>query len=233
MVTPTVEVKVAEADVTNIELLLAPAPEITGVVEVEGDAPGADRPKRTVRLEGETHFGGMQGIGGATDSKGAFNLTGVALSRYHVRVIPLPEDGYVKKVVVGDTELPDDMLDMSTAARTTRIKVIVARDGAQITGRVMDENGDENPLGYVLLLPVTNESATESSASTEPDGTYRFTSLRPGKYRIAAIDPFRNANMGAAERSRIVLEKGVEIELAPRARLQQDLRPLPTPTRHQ
>lgn len=232
MATPTIEVRVAGADVTDLELALAPAPEITGVVEVEGDPPGVDRPKRTVRLEGINRESGMPSYDEAADSKGAFTLSGVAPSRYRVRVTPLPEDAYVKKVLVGDTESADDTLDMSAAARKTRIKVIVARDGAQITGRVLDENGDENPLGYVLLspAPVASETATVTSASTEPDGTYRFTSLRPGKYRILAIDPFRNANIRMAERSRTVLEKGVEIELAPRSKLQQDLRPVPTPT---
>jgi protocatechuate 3,4-dioxygenase beta subunit len=229
MVSAVTEIQVGDADVTNLELTLGPTAEITGIVEVEGDPPGVDRPKRTVRLEGASGFGVMPPSDGATDGKGAFTLSGIAPARYRVRVTPLPDDGYVRNVVVDGTESPDDMLDVSAAVRSARIKVMVARDGAQITGRVLDENGDGNPLGYVLLspVPVPKDTTLQTTASVEPDGTYRFKSLRPGTYRILAVDPLRHAGKSSSEMSKMLLEKGQEIELQPRAHLQRDLRPLP------
>ncbi|HXA49220.1 MAG TPA: carboxypeptidase regulatory-like domain-containing protein [Candidatus Acidoferrum sp.] len=228
MISPPAEFRLGDTDLANIELTVAPAGEVTGVVQVEGDPPGVDPPKRTVRLESMNGFSGLQPSGGATDSKGAFTVNGLAPSRYRVRVTPLPDNGYVKKVLVGDTESPDDTLDMSAASRSGRIKVVVARDGAQITGHVLDPDGARNPLSVVLMspVPIAKEFNPEIVAQTQPDGTYSFKSLRPGKYRIVAIDPLRGFGNSPSDMSK-QLEKGEEIELQPGARLQRDVRMLP------
>jgi hypothetical protein len=235
MVSAVTNLRIADAgvdNVDNIELTLGPAGEVAGVVQVEGDAPGVDAPKRIVRLESIIGYSPMQPSGGDTDSRGAFTLSGIAPSRYRVLVTPLPDNGYVKKLVVDDTDTPDGMLDMSTAARSARIKVLVARDGAQIAGRVLDEKGEGNPGGFVLLspVPVPKEITRENTARSGTDGAYSFKSLPPGKYRILAIDPFRNAGSSFSEMAKM-LEKGEEIEFQPRAKLQRDLHPLPTPNR--
>jgi hypothetical protein len=226
MASALLEIQVGDAGVANLELTLAPTAEITGVVEAEGDPPGVDPPKRNVRLEIVNGMRMMQPYGGATDSKGGFSLSGLTPSKYRVRVTPLPDDGYVKKVVVDDTESPDGMVDLSTGTRPSRIKVSVARDGAQMTGHVVDESGNRNAFSVVLISPVPIPKGTpELVSQTQPDGCYSFKSLRPGKYRIVAIDPLRNIGANLDEMSKL-LEKGEEIELKPGARLQYDVHPL-------
>jgi hypothetical protein len=226
MASAPLEVQVANADVANIELTLAPTAEITGVVEAEGDPPGVDPPKRNVRLEIINGMGMMQPYGGSTDSKGGFSLSGLTPSKYRVRVTPLPDNGYVKKVVVDDSELSDGVLDMSRGAPPSRIKVTIASDGAQLTGHVLDETGSNNAFSVVLIAPVPLPKETpEQVAQTQPDGTYSFKSLRPGKYRIVAIDPLRNLDSNLDGMSKF-LDKGEEIELKPNARLQYDVHTL-------
>jgi protocatechuate 3,4-dioxygenase beta subunit len=224
MVSSPIEFHMEETDIANLELTLAAAAEVAGVLEVEGDPQGVDPPKRTVRLDTINFFGGMQPDGGATDAKGAFTISGLAPSRYRLRITPMPENGYVKKVMVGETEVPADLLDMSAVARSARIKVVVARDGAQITGHVLDADGQRNPLSVVLMspLPIAKEFNPEITAQTQPDGTYSFKSLRPGKYRIVAVDPLQHLDRNVSGMSKEI-EKGDEIELQPGARLQRDL----------
>jgi protocatechuate 3,4-dioxygenase beta subunit len=226
MASAPIEVQVGDAGVANLEITLAPTTEITGVVEAEGDPPGVDPPKRNVRLEIVNGMGMMQPYGGATDSKGGFSLSGLAASKYRVRVTPLPDNGYVKKVVVDDTESPDGTVDMSRGARPSRIKVTIGADGAQVSGHVLDEGGNRNAFSVVLLAPVpVLKEAPELVSQTQPDGTYSFKSVRPGKYRIVAIDPLRSV-LGNLDESYRLLEKGEEIELKPAARLQYDVHTL-------
>jgi hypothetical protein len=230
MISRPSEFHVTESDVANLEFTLGPAPEVSGVVEVEGEPPGANAPKRTVRLDGINSFSPMRPTGGDTDAKGAFSLTGLAPNKYRVVVSPLPENGYVKKVVVDGTEAPNGVVDLTAASRSSAIKVTVARDGAQVTGRVLDENGERllTPLAIVLLapLPLPASLTSETTAQTQPDGTYSFKSLRPGKYRILAVDPFRTTGSNLSDMSKL-LETGEEIELQPGARLERNVRTQP------
>src|SRR5258708_7079088 len=81
MVTPPAEFHMGDADLANVELTLAPASEVTGVVQVDGDPPGVNPPKRSVRLEKIDGFGGLEPSGGGTEAKGAFTVSGLTPSR--------------------------------------------------------------------------------------------------------------------------------------------------------
>ena len=64
-------------------------------------------------------------------------------------------------------------------------------------------------------------------AQVQPDGRYSFKNVRPGKYRLAAVDAFRvNPNNNQSEMLKLA-ERGEEIEIQEAARIEKDVRLLP------
>lgn len=86
------------------------------------------------------------------------------------------------------------LLDLSQGLRSARIKVTVSPNGAQISGAVLDKDGDKLPGGLAIVLLVDDPAkldlndAPENMARVGADGKYRFLGIRPGKYKLVGRD---------------------------------------------
>jgi len=227
--TRTVELQIEAADPPTVELALMPPIDVYGTLVMEGDPPGQAPPKRAVRLEPASPSAGFQvrPSGGELDPDGAFHIENVAPAKYRVRVEPLPENGFVKSVDVDGAVSAEATVDFSMG-RTSRIKVTASRNGAQISGTVLDENGEPmlTPLAMVMLVQDPKDFQDVSTKSVTPDGKYTFNGVRPGKYRLLAVDNFRNVN-DTLETLRKLAARGAEIEFKEGDRIHKDLRLLP------
>lgn len=126
------------------------------------------------------------------DSGGAFRIGGVAPAHYRVQVTSMPENAYLKSVRLDGVEAPDGKLDLSRGAQGSSLRVVVSRNGGQVSGKLLDKSGE--PVGAVpvtvLLVADPKDIDFERSAKTVDDGTYSFQGVRPGKYRLLAFDRF-------------------------------------------
>jgi hypothetical protein len=187
-----VDVNLDGGDATGVNLVLGPGGELHGKLEIAG---GAGAEKFFVSLESGQygHFGDPSPS--AEVERGAFPLTDIAPGHYHLKVTPLEENAYLKSVRLDDAEAPEDDLDLTRLSPASSLKIVVSRNGGQITGKLLDKNGD--PLGpglaMVLLASDGTEIDLEHSLKTTEDGTYRFQAIRPGKYRLLA---FGNGQFG-------------------------------------
>jgi hypothetical protein len=183
-----VDVRLEGNDVTGINLVLQAAGEVTGTLEIAG---GLGAEPLSVTLEPVP-----QGLplgsppAAAVDQTGAFRVTDVAPSRYRVRVTPLGENGYLKSVRLDGVEAPNGEFDLSRGAQGS-LKLVASRNGGQIAGKLLDKEGE--PLGaapaMVLLVADPKEIDLERSLKmADEDGTYIFHAIRPGKYRLVAVD---------------------------------------------
>ena len=183
------EVRLEGGDVTNVNLPLAPGGELTGKLEIAG-SPGKEKFSVSLDLIPYGYLGQPSPTAEA-DQNGAFHIADIAPGRYRLKVAPMPENGYLKSVRLDGVEAPDGELDLSRAAQGSSLKIVVSRNGGQIQGKLLDQDGD--PLGVVpasvLLVADPKEIDLERSLGTAEDGTYRFQGIRPGKYRLLALDP--------------------------------------------
>jgi hypothetical protein len=230
MATRTVELQLESSDPPNVDLALMPAIDLAGTLAMEGDPPGRPAEKRGVRLEPAGQGGGygLRQSGGEVDRDGAFHIESVAPAKFRVRVEPLPENAYIKKVDVDGAVSPDGTVDFSMV-RPARIKVTVSRNGAQIAGTVLDEKGERvlTPMAMVWLVQDPKDLPQDSPQRVTPDGKYTFHGVRPGKYRLFAVDVFRMAVSDTVETLRKLAGRGEEIEVKEGDRIGKDLRVLP------
>ena len=98
----------------------------------------------------------------------------------------------------------DGIIDFA-GSRGARATVTISRNGAQIEGTVRDKDGHPLANTFAVVLLVDNiEKADLNGGNNErmkqvADGKYRYTGLRPGKYRLIAIDAFHSPNVESPE----------------------------------
>ena len=179
------------SDETNLQLILAPGEDLTGSLELVGDAPSGASEKHTVRLESADSFNpqGQAGMAAAEVGKdGSFRITNVPPGKFKAVVEPMPENGYVKAVTLDNKPAADEVLDLSQGAGGSRVKITISRAGGQISGRVLGKDGDP-AIGMVMVLLETDPKLVdENNATRVSDGTYTLKRIRPGKYHLYALD---------------------------------------------
>src|ERR1035437_6217662 len=154
LVSRTMEWQLANSEIANVELVLAPGLELSGTMRMDGEAAGAAAPKRTVKLEPALgYFVANLGItGGEVDRDGGFRIANIVPGKYRVKVEPLPENAYVKVLEIDGVAVTNGMADLSKVARGASAKVTIGSNGAQISGRVLDANGERMPTNVVMIF---------------------------------------------------------------------------------
>ena len=229
MATRMVELQIENSDPPDVDLALMPGIDLAGTLVMEGDQPGRPQEKRGVRLQpaGQGAGYGLRQSGGEVDRDGAFHIENVAQAKFRVRVELLPENAYVKTVDVDGAVSADGTVDFSSV-RPSHIKVTVSRNGAQLTGTVLDENGERllTPMAMVWLVQDPKDLPQDSSQRVTPEGKYSFHGVRPGKYRLFAVDALRFSGADPMERLSKLAGRGEEIEIKEGDRIEKNLRVL-------
>ncbi len=168
-------VTIGSGSVEDLVLQLAPAPEITvrPRTEESGTAP------QRVRMTLISMEDGIARYAQQHPDQTAFFL--VPPSIYRITTEAIPEGTYVKSIRFGDQDVTGKPLDLTSAAGGI-LDVILSPHAAGVSGMT-------TPGLTVTLWDGPNLVRTVNARA---DGRYRFTSLPPGEYRIAAwekIDP--------------------------------------------
>jgi hypothetical protein len=106
----------------------------------------------------------------------------------------MPENAYLKKVEVDGQVASDDGIDLSNGGLKITAKLTVSRAGAQISGSVLDSDGDPLTTRLAIVVLRRNESdisAAGAGVEVTPEGRYSIKGIAPGKYRPFGIDPFQ------------------------------------------
>jgi hypothetical protein len=228
-----VEVQLGSADETGIRLALVAGEPVSGTVEIEGDAghAGPAAGKMTVRLEPE-HPVGFFGRGNAaeTGDDGTFRIEQVFPEKHRVSVLPLPENAYIKSVSLGGAEAPDGIVDFSRGVGGANIKVTISRNGGQMEGTVMGEDGQPllGTLAVVVLAATADEIREDTVKEVGAGKKFKFMGLRPGKYRLFAVDALREFGAGRNEEALLksLFANAPEIEIHEGDRIDKDIKVL-------
>jgi hypothetical protein len=214
-----------DGDVTGLQLALAPGAEIIGTLEFAGG--GVPAEKRTVRLKPDSQVF-TRPVSGTADKDGTFHISNVLPDRLRVEVDPLPDNAYVKVVQLDGAPVPNGVLDFSSGVHDAKLKVTVGRNGGQITGSVVDKDGQHTGspgTTMIYLVQDPAEARWDTAAHLTPDGKYVFKAIRPGKYRLFAIDPLRTKiDFNDGDLFKEMFVKAEEIEIKEGDRLAKDVK---------
>lgn len=173
------EVLLDGSDLMNVNLTVVRQEILSGKLEIPANTPHDDL---TVRLF--PRGGSVSPKGGRVGGDGAFQLSEMFPGRFRVDVDGLPEDAWLKSVKLDDSEVPDGVLNLPGGTGGAKLKIVVSLNGGVVEGRV---TGDA-PQALVVLAATADEIGERRFHPVAAGEKFRFTGLRPGKYRLIAID---------------------------------------------
>jgi hypothetical protein len=186
-----VELTLTDSNADDVQLVLLSGAEVDGAVEWRGITGAQKLPaeKPTLKLQPLGFIGDFMLTRPADlNADGTFKIADVFPNRYRVVLEPLPENGFIKSVQVNGTPAADGILDFSRGVEGNHLKIVVSPEGNQLSGHVTDDKGAMVPsLAYVMIAPDRDYERDELRLSQlSSQGTYRFSGLAPGRYRVWA-----------------------------------------------
>ena len=141
-------------------------------------------------------------------------MTSVFPSKYRVSMDPLPETAYVKGMELDGVPISDATFDIF-GGTAPHLKISLGMDGAIISGRVLDKDGEESAEHTTVVLLADPKAKAEWPSWN--DGRFTFHGIRPGKYRLIAVLRNGDFNPEAA------FAKGEDIEVKAGDRIVKDV----------
>ncbi|MEW6208141.1 MAG: carboxypeptidase-like regulatory domain-containing protein [Acidobacteriota bacterium] len=201
-VSPARRVTVKGADVTGLELALAPLGSISGRIVLES-SPTACKKDRTplpqeIALTALEDRGKDEGVRQASetapDEKGEFTLRGLEAASYRLD-FNLPDVWYVREITspAGAKKTADTAaVAIKSGEKATGLIIAIAEGAASLSGRLVGEKENE-PLPSrtrLHLVPAEKELSDNplryAEAIVKSDGLFAFTNIAPGRYRLLA-----------------------------------------------
>ncbi len=181
------EVTVSDQSLENLVVPLTPGPEIKGVFKTDGTDPASQTPGpkapagvslRSVDDAQNRNYGYAQ-----AEDDGTFRMQGVTPGVFRVYVFSLPENTYVKAINFGGQDVNGKDLDL-TAGSGGEMQILLAPNGAEVTGVVRDADGKGLPSAIVQICDKNGEVA--KTANTDQNGAFDLKGLAPGEYKTFA-----------------------------------------------
>lgn len=224
MQSPIVEVTPDTANAANIELTLIPAGELMGTIE----APAGAGPFKVALQPLGTRAFSKPGAEGEANKDGAFRMGGILPGKYRVLMQPLGDNDYIKSMQLDGVESSRWEIDLSHGAAGSVLKVVVDANGGQISGAVLDKDGQ--PLSHTLVevrllnsLNGDDPPEQEQVRALVPDGRYSIRNLRPGKYWLLATDPQHSGDVTNPAVRKALASHATAVEVKEGDRLVKDL----------
>ena len=119
---------------------------------------------------------------------GSFAMKNVQPDRYRLSAGGLPEGCYTKQIRFGGQDVTRGIVDLTSGAGG-QIEIVISPKAAQVSGVVRNAKGETAKDTMLTLWQSSDETGAPEfirSFRTDESGTFRFASLAPGEYRIAA-----------------------------------------------
>jgi len=217
-----------DSDMGNVEIAAGQPGELTGTVVLTG-LPAAKRTVRLVPAQGNMFFSDNSAPSGDLEQDGSFHLRNVRPGRYNVAVDPLPDTAYFKTVTLDGTVIAGFTIELTGGARVPYVKIILALDGAVISGRVLDGDGEVVAQDWMTVYLLTEPTHSADAPRTSlQEGKFTFKGIPPGKYRLVVFNPaqfYRDDAAAQEETFAKLFAAAEEIEMHAGDRISKDLKP--------
>ena len=188
------EVGVGPSNVEGVVISLTPGTDVPGQVLIEGDgAESVSLEEKTTRVFLEpsdrgAYFGGGYSPG-VVKADGSFELKNVAAGTYRVRMMPVPEGGYLANAMLGDQDVTGQEFDFLSGMQGP-LRIRIRMTAATITGVAQDDKGKPTPNVQVVVAPEPSKRGQEDLfrlESTDQYGKFTAKGLPPGEYSLWAV----------------------------------------------
>jgi hypothetical protein len=189
-----VQVQVGSGDISGLEIRPMPPIDVNGSMRLEGSAVLRASQIR-VMLQGQTPGIGSGGASAAAKDDGTFVLKNVDAGAYKVTVSPLMVASgqtaarlFVKSVRCGNAEVSETGVDFSNGGACD-LSIVLSSNGGEISGTI-EQMGEAPSMPMVVLLPAGSrrDSSLIQMTSAGSSGSFKFTGIAPGAYRVYAWD---------------------------------------------
>jgi protocatechuate 3,4-dioxygenase beta subunit len=223
---------VSDRDLQNVRIPLTPGLPLDGEVVWDGTPP--EQPVTTKVLVSLQPLSRNPMSGERTSARpdipGTFSFPSLVMADYGVRTLVNAPSLYVKDVTYAGHSVLNEPLRLGSSVSGAGMRVIMGRDGATLSARVTDKDGNNVPAIAVLVMPadVSSEAILQRflvTGETDQSGQYTSHTLPPGKYYVAAISEPFNASTESIDRLWRARLQFKEVELAPSGSAQVSLVP--------
>jgi hypothetical protein len=182
-------VDVSASDVHGVSLVLLPAVDIVGELNLDGmrdTRPDEDYPVITLKNE----LAGMPAKYGGFDfsDRKHFVVNDVFEGEYRFLVTGLPEGTYVKSIRQGASDVLGGSLRVDPRGNE-RVEIVLGVNAGSLEGTVFNQNREPVANAPVALVPdAANRHRADLYYSVRSDerGRFQFKSIAPGGYRLFA-----------------------------------------------
>ncbi len=169
---------IRDAPVRDLVLELAPVPEVTGTVRIDGDV----GPVPNIHINLVPHTAGPMTNGGYAQVKdGTFRMPNVMPGDYELMAQGSPPI-YVKSAVLGGQAISPYRFTIYPSGGS--LDLVVSSKMARVDGAVEGEGA------MIILIPAgeaKSASALQRLGVTDASGRFSLTSVVPGEYKLAAL----------------------------------------------
>lgn len=213
---------VSDRHVNGLQVALSPMGELKGTVTIEGadTLPGGASLvgfDRSPILVGFDSFENGSNPSAQVGADGKFSIRMILPDRYHPWVVHEPRSCWVKAIRYENRDVKDEGIDL-TSGITGPVEVVLSPTGGDISGVVVDEDGNPVPgaTAILLLKPDTYLAhySTHYSANTDYQGKFQFRPVRPGDYKVFAWEDVAYLAWFDPEFMKPFLSRGVELSVA-------------------
>jgi protocatechuate 3,4-dioxygenase beta subunit len=222
MQSQTMEVTPDSANTANLELALRAPSELTGTIEASAGA----LPSKILLEPLANRIFSRPGAEAEVTNEGTFRIGGILPGKYQVMVQPLPENAYIKTMQLDDAISAKGEVDLSRGAEGSHLKLVISANAAQISGTVLDKDGQtlSDTMVEIRLLNSSSGDDPPERMSFARDGRYTIRSLPPGKYWLLAVDPLHSGDVTNPDVMKALAARAAEVEVKEGDRLVKDLR---------
>jgi protocatechuate 3,4-dioxygenase beta subunit len=241
-VTGRVEVTVGVANIDDLVLPLVPRPEITGTITLE-DGDIATRLKPAQNTPGVAGPGSSVGRFAlnliATENvpagvppaevkeDGTFRFNAVGTTKYAL-FVALPQGTYLKSARFAGQDVTNALIDTTSGTGGT-LDLVLSSKAATVTGSVQNEKGEPLAGMMVTLWPKAPDASPTGGSHlgfTDQSGAFKFQSLAPGDYYVAAWEDLESGLAQSAEFLSHLTSEASAITLAEGGQESKDLKPV-------
>jgi hypothetical protein len=219
------EIDLVKDSIDNLRFELVPEFDVSGRIQWDGTPASGDLSK-TPEVRFESHDDWMRQpdkpLSGAVTADLAFRISKVTVGTYEVALQALPENVWVKSIMVDGQESPHPWLELRGAPETVTLLLGTAK--GQVSGTV---EGKKGPAAGVQVY-LTPERAfgwiLERNQKSAADGKYSFEGVPPGKYTVSIGREIHRGHLTMFEHTSSDSEEKASVDVPEGGRVARNLK---------
>ncbi|MBV8820648.1 MAG: carboxypeptidase regulatory-like domain-containing protein, partial [Acidobacteriaceae bacterium] len=228
--------EVGTEDIQDVVLSLVPPSDLKGRIILEGDpkppAPGETPPAPPlmhVQLYSRD-VPNFYGYATAADD-GTFTIANVAPARNYTLTVSVPPGGYVRSVRLGEQDMPQHSIDLSSASGS-ELQINVKMAAGEVDGSVTDGNSQPASGAVITIIPDPPNPELQylyHQTRTDQNGAFQVKSVAPGNYTVYAWEELESGAQFDPDFLKPFSSKSEHVTMSENGRAQLNLTRIPAP----